>query len=98
MKWIPTSKDKIELLTAYELILGGVDNGYPENIGRANHKGQTIIGKVIRKPLQHDGLWIPDDGKEIKLDTYEVLVYDDRPRHVEGLCHISDIRMIRGRL
>jgi len=76
LQWIKTTKDQIDLITDCDLILGGVDYGSQENIGRVNYEGENRIGKVIRKPLGHDGLWVYGNGTERKFTRYEVLAYD----------------------
>jgi len=78
-QWIEITKDKIDLITDCDLILGGVDNGHQENIGRVNYEGEIRIGKVIRKPLTHDGVWVYGNGTESKFTRYEVLAYDCKP-------------------
>lgn len=49
---------------------GIVGNGKKLFIGRANHQGSLTVGKI---DLDHGGLFIPYDGKEISYSTYQVL-------------------------
>ncbi len=52
-------------------IRGGKEgNGHMGYIGRAEYKGSLIIAKV---KTSHEALYVAFDGKEIKINFYEVL-------------------------
>ncbi|KAF2888050.1 hypothetical protein ILUMI_18123 [Ignelater luminosus] len=79
--WIPTDIDKIQLITNCHLIVGGVDHGNQENIGRINYDEEILLGKVIRLPFEHHGLLVPNNGTETRFTHYEVLAYGCKDKH-----------------
>lgn len=66
--WIPTQKAKVPK----EALQGGVDkNGTNLYIGRVRHNGHYKIGKVS---IKFGRAYIADDGKELRVEKYDVLV------------------------
>ncbi|PXF45300.1 hypothetical protein BWQ96_04941 [Gracilariopsis chorda] len=54
-------------------VIGGkTKSGEPEFVGRAEHEGIMVPGKMIKS---HGGVLFPYGGKEVGATTYEVLVY-----------------------
>uniref|UniRef100_A0A336MS45 CSON006343 protein n=1 Tax=Culicoides sonorensis TaxID=179676 RepID=A0A336MS45_CULSO len=59
------------------VIAGHTSNGEPLYIGRARHAGSLTPGKIQKS---HGCLYIPFDGSEVSIRTYEVLVAQMKPQ------------------
>lgn len=65
------------LLTECDQIIGGYEIDQVLTIGRINHQGSLIIGKVFANHLPNKGLWIPSgNGKEANYQSFELLSYN----------------------
>lgn len=76
LKWISVNKDNAHLNTNLMFVQGGYEVGHVLTIGRVQHKGQMVIGKLF-----------PFTGLEIILNkelvkgvyAYEMLYSEDDP-------------------
>ncbi|KAK4874548.1 hypothetical protein RN001_013908 [Aquatica leii] len=75
--WIPTKKDEIHKLINQRLVKGGWEPSYDLYIGRAFYNLQTLVGRirVFGNPVSNLGLYISADGKEVILDSFEILAH-----------------------
>ncbi|KAF5289368.1 hypothetical protein FQR65_LT11879 [Abscondita terminalis] len=75
LAWVLTKNEETHLLFNCHMVIGGFEVGQTLNIGRVNHGGHTIIGKVFSYPLGNRGLWIPNNAHEANFLQYEILTY-----------------------
>ncbi|KAK4874549.1 hypothetical protein RN001_013909 [Aquatica leii] len=77
-KWVDTTKNGLHLLINAHLIKGGSEPAYTMYIGRAFHKGQTLVGRIRAgsTPNLNLGLYISVPGKEVIVDSFQILTYD----------------------
>ena len=76
LTWIATKSNELHLLSNCNLVIGGSEVDHTLYIGRVNHGGRTIIGKVFSRRKGFNGLWIPYNGHEINFKTFEVLAFN----------------------
>ncbi|KAK5638617.1 hypothetical protein RI129_012912 [Pyrocoelia pectoralis] len=76
LKWIGSNIKEEQCL----LVNGGSEANQIIHIGRANHEGEIIIGRVFNNWEMYKGLWIPYNGAQIHFTTYEVLTFDCNKR------------------
>ena len=83
--WVATRKNEIHLLTDQHVVSGGYEPGYIMYIGRAQYSGQTLVGKVRapEKSTTNLGLFITNEGKQINLETFEILIYTPNLKEIE---------------
>ncbi|KAK5646301.1 hypothetical protein RI129_004765 [Pyrocoelia pectoralis] len=74
--WLVTKSEEAHLITNCHLVVGGSEVDQTLHIGRVNHDGQTVIGKVFSYRPGGKGLWIPYGGHEIHYTSYEILTYN----------------------
>uniref|UniRef100_A0A1Y1MK88 Uncharacterized protein n=1 Tax=Photinus pyralis TaxID=7054 RepID=A0A1Y1MK88_PHOPY len=74
--WLVTKSEEAHLITNCHLVIGGSEVDEIVHIGRVNHHGQTVIGKVFSYRPVFKGLWIPHDGHELNFASYEILTYN----------------------
>lgn len=65
------------MLTHCDQVIGGTEINQVLTIGRVNHQGSIVIGKVFANHLSNKGLWIPDgNGKPANYLNFQLLSYN----------------------
>ncbi|KAF2897898.1 hypothetical protein ILUMI_08277, partial [Ignelater luminosus] len=75
-EWVPTKSEETHLMTNRHFVIGGTEIGHNLNIGRINHGGRLLTGKIFSYPLPNRGLAVPYEGKPIVYQSYEILTYN----------------------
>lgn len=73
--WIPVNTSMMNLLSACQQVIGGTEIDQILTIGRVNHQGRIVIGKVFPDNLTNRGLWIHANGIPVNYLSYELLTY-----------------------
>lgn len=72
-------------MTDRHFVIGGTEIGHNLNIGRVNHGGRLLTGKIFSYPLSNRGLAVPYEGKPVVYQSYEILTYNVS-KYVDETC------------
>ncbi|KAF2893371.1 hypothetical protein ILUMI_12802 [Ignelater luminosus] len=75
-EWIKTNVEGLQTLTRKHFVPGGFDDGYPLLIGRANVKGQIVVGKVTIYYKYCGFAYANGEETERKDYEFEILSYN----------------------
>ncbi|KAF2888226.1 hypothetical protein ILUMI_17946 [Ignelater luminosus] len=83
-EWITTTHDTMHLLTGRHILNGGFEPGHQLYIGRTFHNQEAWIGRIVAAKIDNLGLYIPFEGRETNIKSFEILTYNEN-RTVLGL-------------
>lgn len=74
--WIQVNTTISHLLTQCQQVIGGTEIDQILTIGRVNHQGSIITGKVFPNTITGKGLWIHSNGIPVNYESFELLIYN----------------------
>lgn len=76
-RWVPTDSTKLRYLTGCRQVEGGWSDGCLITLGRTNHQGRTITGRIYDCENKIHGIRVHDgQPKEVHGNEFEALVYN----------------------